>query len=555
MPQPRLTQQYTRLRQAMPEPSVQTSLQTLADTLHCTRRHMRNLLQQMQTHGWIDWQATPGRGGRSRLTFLRSVDSLQRERAEHLLTQGRIDQAVDLIDDRDALSALLLSRLGQRWEQGRQVLTVPYYRQLPDLQPGQPLRRTERHLASQIFNGLLRHNEEKGEIEADLAHHWRQVSPTEWHFHLRPAVRWHDGTLLTVEQVVASLQRLRRWPLYRHWRGVRALSPRSLAIDLAEPDAWLPWLVADANAMIVRESLSSLPIGTGPYRVLANDRYQLRLQAFDDYFGYRAQLDEVDILIVPDLAGDALHERRSSCELQVLVQSGTDNLAPDEMVSEQGCHFLLFDARSSRMRSPALRQWLSRELAPQNLIADLSPAVRRYWTPATSLLPQWFHTPPPAAVGTQEHGLTLRLAYHADQPDYPLVVDAMARRLAERGVLLECHCISYADWDQGLGDFDLWQGSINFSGNPDYAVSAWLLGTPLVRHCLDSSSALPVTQWHAAWRSGEMTAQQLAAEVVRQGWLLPLFHHWFRLQGSQRMQGVRLNSLGWFDFKSAWLES
>ncbi|PPS57948.1 hypothetical protein CRX72_08400 [Pantoea sp. BRM17] len=32
----------------------------------------------------------------------------------------------------------------------------------------------------------------------------------------------------------------------------------------------------------------------------------------------------------------------------------------------------------------------------------------------------------------------------------------------------------------------------------------------------------------------------------------PLFHHWLLLEGQRSMRGVRLNTLGWFDFKSAW---
>lgn len=44
------------------------------------------------------------------------------------------------------------------------------------------------------------------------------------------------------------------------------------------------------------------------------------------------------------------------------------------------------------------------------------------------------------------------------------------------------------------------------------------------------------------------------AEVAYAGWLQPLFHHWLRLQGPAQARGIRLNNLGWFDFKSAWLE-
>ncbi|WP_215780674.1 HTH-type transcriptional regulator SgrR [Paludibacterium sp. B53371] len=556
----RLSQQYQRLYQAHGGQTVQTTLQQLADTLHCTRRHMRNLLALMQAQGWIEWQSRAGRGGRSQLVFCHTPDQLQRERAGQLLAQGRLEQAVDLLEDRDALSSLLLSRLGQRWEQGRQVLTVPYYRPLHHLLPGTPLRRTERHLAGQLFSGLTRLNEEKGEIEADLAHHWYAHTPLEWHFHLRPSVQWHDGSRLEIGQVVAALQRLMTQPLFRHWRAVRILSPRCLAIELHEPDGWLPWLLADASAMIVppeastRPDFARLPVGTGPYRVQINDNYQLKLQAFDDYFGYRALLDEVDILIVPDLIdGSALHERRSSCELKVQVKAGDASQARDEMVCEQGCHFLLFDGRSARMHSAPLRQWLSQELTPLGLIAGLTPEVRRYWTPAAGLLPQWFHGQMAQTATPPQPTLTLRLAYHAEQPDYPIVADLMQQRLAAQGVQLECHCLPYDAWDQGEGEFDLWLGSINFAGNPEYAVAAWLLGTPLLRHGLEAAGTLPLASWHSAWRRGEVTAQALAAEVVQSGWLLPLFHHWFRLQGSHQMQGVRLNSLGWFDFKSAWL--
>ncbi|MDI6969768.1 hypothetical protein QMN72_30065, partial [Klebsiella pneumoniae] len=34
--------------------------------------------------------------------------------------------------------------------------------------------------------------------------------------------------------------------------------------------------------------------------------------------------------------------------------------------------------------------------------------------------------------------------------------------------------------------------------------------------------------------------------------IVPLIHHWLMIQGQRSMRGVRMNTLGWFDFKSAW---
>lgn len=557
-----LSRHYARLHQALSGQTVATTLDTLAGELGCTRRHMRNLLQQMQAQGWIDWQARAGRGGRSRLTFLLAPAALQRDRAAELLAQGRVGQAIDLLGgDRRELSSLLLSRLGQRWEADRQVLTVPYYRPLHNLCPGTALRRSERHLVGQIFNGLTCINEEKGEVEAGLAHHWYQISPQEWHFHLRPAVRWHDGRLLSMHDVLTSLERLRTLPLYAHLRAVRAVSERCVAIELSEPDAWLLWLLADSPAMILpadhaqRPGFAAMPVGTGPYRVCANDALHLRLQAFDEYFGYRALLDEVDIWIVPELSETAPASGNDPCHLQVQINPGAHRGEYSDMEPEQGCHFLLCDARSPRLHDNALRQWLARVLSPLDLSGRLAPELRQFWTPAASLLPQWFHGQLSGAVGAAPilAPQTLSLAYYGQQPDYARVAEAMRLWLGEHGVTLECHCIDYAAWEQGVGGYDLWLGSINFAGEADFAVAAWLLGTPLLRACLGDAAALWLADWHSAWRRGEMDARQLTAEVVQQHWLLPLFHSWFRLQGTRRMRGVRLNNLGWFDFKSAWL--
>lgn len=557
----RLNEHYQRLYRMLGGQPADTTLQQLADGLCCTRRHMRNLLQRMQANGWIVWQARVGRGERSHLEFVVAAGALQRERAIALLAEGRIEQAAQLLgDDRQALEAAVRARLGRRWDRERQVLAVPYYRPLGNLVPGTPLRRSERHLVGQIFNGLTRINEEKEEIEADLAHHWYCRGPLEWHFHLRPAVRWHDGKPLAIEDVVATIERLRTLPLYAHIRSVQALSPHTLALTLSEPDTWLLWLLADSAAMVLpadhaaRPGFAAQPVGTGPYRVERNDRLRLRLAAFDDYFGYRALLDAIEIWVVPTFH-PPVPPAPDPCRLQVQVNPGAGGGDDVDMALEQGCHFLLCDGRQPWLREPAVRAALARLLSPLALADRLPGEVRQYWTPAASLLPAWFHRPPDADAEDTAARLPsrLRLAFPAQQPEYRAMAQAMADALGRHGVTVECRCLDFGLWEQGEGDADLWLGSVNFSAHPAYSVAAWLLGTPLLRHCLEADGVLPLSDWHSAWRAGALDAQQLTAHIVRPRWLMPLFHSWFRLRASPQMQDLRLNSLGWFDFKTAWL--
>ncbi|MDI4702086.1 SgrR family transcriptional regulator, partial [Salmonella enterica subsp. enterica serovar Cerro] len=182
MPSGRLQQQFIRLWQCCDGKTQDTTLNELADLLNCSRRHMRTLLNTMQARGWLTWEAEVGRGKRSRLTFLYTGLALQQQRAEDLLEQDRIDQLVQLVGDKSAVRQMLISHLGRSFRQGRHILRVLYYRPMHNLLPGTALRRSETHIARQIFSSLTRVNEENGELEADIAHHWQQISPLLWRF-------------------------------------------------------------------------------------------------------------------------------------------------------------------------------------------------------------------------------------------------------------------------------------------------------------------------------------------------------------------------------------
>jgi SgrR family transcriptional regulator len=554
MATPRLLQQYTRLHQAYDGQTIVTTLQELADRLFCTRRHMRNIVAEWQALGWIEWLARSGRGGRSTLSFLFSVEALQRERALSLIDSGRFEQAVGLLNaEPDELAAFLMSRLGQRWDRGRQVLTVPYYRALPNLVPTALQRRSERHLARQIFNGLTVINEEKGEVEPDLAHRWQTSDQCEWHFHLRPAVRWHDGQWMSISDVVASLRQLCELPMFEHVRDVCATSPRTVTLSLSESDRWLPWLLAEPYAAILpadherRPDFAARPVGTGPFRVAVNDSYRLSLRAFDDYFGFRALIDEVDILMVPSLA-----QLDSAGTMSVRGSQGEGGNS-STLIPESGGYFLLCDGRHAVMRDDATRHFLGHVLAPLEILHTLAPERRRYWTPAHGLLPGWHHVPPDVAVSLHPPGglRVLRVAFPEQQPDYETLVAAMRACLVRYGIELDARAVPYADWACGAGEFELWLGSAIFPTRLDFAVPAWLFGSRLARLCLPD---LPISDWQSEWRGGRFDEQAMAATLVGQRCLLPMVHTWFHLKGTQQLPGVRINNLGWVDFKSAWLE-
>jgi SgrR family transcriptional regulator len=169
----RLQQQFIRLWQCCEGKSQETTLNELAECC-CSRRHMRTLLNMMKSAA--GWEAEAGRGKRSRLTFLYTGLALQQQRAEDLLEQDRIDQLVQLVGDKAAVRQMLVSHLGRSFARAAHSARAL----LPSDEKSAARQRAAafgNHMARQIFSALTRVNEENGELEADIAHHWQQLSP------------------------------------------------------------------------------------------------------------------------------------------------------------------------------------------------------------------------------------------------------------------------------------------------------------------------------------------------------------------------------------------
>ncbi|AIR60760.1 transcriptional regulator SgrR [Cedecea neteri] len=542
----RLQQQFIRLWQCCEGKPQETTLNDLADLLSCSRRHMRTLLNAMQEKGWLSWQAEAGRGKRSQLTFLYTGLALQQQRAEDLLEQDRIDQLVQIVGDKAAVRQMLISHLGRSFRQGRHILRVLYYRPLLNLLPGSALRRSETHIARQIFSGLTRINEENGELEADIAHHWQQISPLRWRFFLRPGIHFHHGRELDMLDIISSLQRINALPLFAHITQITSPTIWTLDIHLSQPDDWLPWLLGSVNAMILpREwttmtNFASQPIGTGPYSVARNNRNQLKIHAFDDYFGFRALIDEVNFWVLPEVGEE------SSCGVQ--LQGMPDSEKAVESRPEEGCYYLLFDSRSSLGVNEDVRQWIGHILSPVNLIYRATEQYQQYWFPAYGLLPRWHHSRTGPLLAKPAGLESITLTYYRDHVEHRVISSIMTELLAEQGVKLIVQEIDYAEWHQGEAESDIWLNSVNFTMPLEYSLFAQLYEVPLIQKCIPIDWQGDAHRWH----SKTLALPEWCKQMLERNDVIPLIHHWLRIEGQRSMRGVRMNTLGWFDFKSAW---
>jgi peptide/nickel transport system substrate-binding protein len=158
-----------------------------------------------------------------------------------------------------------------------------------------------------------------GRLGPMLATHWQAEGAT-WRFRLRPGVAFHDGSIMSADDVVYSLERLLfsaqesaiRASFLPYVTSIRAVGPLEVEIVTPAADPLLPLRLASPNAAIMPraatealgfDAVQTAPIGAGPYRVVevrGGDRTVLEAHAV--YWGGVPPVAGVTLRVIPETA-------------------------------------------------------------------------------------------------------------------------------------------------------------------------------------------------------------------------------------------------------------
>ena len=162
-----------------------------------------------------------------------------------------------------------------------------------------------------VFEGLMKPTSTGDLIPAVADHYEISEDKLTYTFTLREGVQFHNGDMVTAEDVVYSISRCADTtdgtPLVEAFsviRSVEALDEKTVAITIAEPSNEFISFMTTAILPADYDQQDTAPVGTGPFKFVSRvAQDSIVLEKFDAYWGTPAHLDRVTYKIIENAEG------------------------------------------------------------------------------------------------------------------------------------------------------------------------------------------------------------------------------------------------------------
>lgn len=386
-----------------------------------------------------------------------------------------------------------------------------------------------------------------------LATEWEQLDGHTWRFIIRDGVSFHDGTTLTVSDVVNALTAATQAaPKPRILDGVNmtieADGDNAVIVRTATNDPLIPNRLSSPQLAILAASaygedgrVNPIKAGTGPFVLTEiNGTSSAHLDRFDDYWGEPAKVAGIDADYVPDGTARAAALRTGAADVVEAIPVSQVALLDPELVHEvpmPRTNTLYLNTESGPMTAPglraAVRDAIDRSAIVNTVYEGRADIAEGLLGPALAWASDYRTPLEDRTAPTEPNGTNITLATFTDRAELPEVAVLLEQQLTRAGFNVNQEVREYAhiEADALTGEFDafiLSRATVLDSGDPvaymfsDFACTGSFniaqLCDPAVDEALANAAMLP---------TGDERRQAIIeaeAAILRTDAAIPMLH-------------------------------
>ena len=216
------------------------------------------------------------------------------------------------------LSASLLAGCAQQSgqseggkEEARDSIVIATANETPSLHPYAHNSIAGTYMNDLTYSTLFR-TDANLQPEPNLVETYENLDDTTWQFTLKQGVQFHDGSVLTAEDVKASIEWAKTFSEINMYNNsvesVEVVDESTFLIHTPTPSATLLYdLCHHGNAILSKKMIdegndfNENPVGTGPYKLVEwKHGDQVEFEAFEDYFMGAPAIQHMTWKIIPE---------------------------------------------------------------------------------------------------------------------------------------------------------------------------------------------------------------------------------------------------------------
>lgn len=198
---------------------------------------------------------------------------------------------------------------------GEEKVTITYAqtKDVDSLDPRNATSTITAAMIAQIFSTLVS-TDENYNIVCDAAESYEMVDDRTYKFTLKKGILFHDGVEMTSEDVKYTMDTIRAADsMYKlksdfSFMYCEPIDDYNMYIKTDEPNTstllrlnYIKIIPKHYVEKVGDEEFNARPIGSGPYKMVEwNKDASIKLEAFDDYFGGKSEIDELICKVIPE---------------------------------------------------------------------------------------------------------------------------------------------------------------------------------------------------------------------------------------------------------------